>query len=119
MAAKCGYIQDLQCRTYKKLEALGERRPPWPRQIFNPILPNVKVLSLGSERLTPKVLDHYLHYGYAIAIIFGFAHLHILEYPDHQQNFISSSLHYPKLLHKISSQSVHNFVSNVVHIQTD
>ena len=30
-----------------KLEALGERRPPWPRQIITPILPNVKVLSLG------------------------------------------------------------------------
>ena len=45
-----------------QLEALGERRPPWPRQIITPILPNVKVLSLGSERLTPKVLDHYLHH---------------------------------------------------------
>ena len=45
-----------------KLEALRERRPPWPRQIISPILPNVKVLSLGSERLTPKVLDHYLRH---------------------------------------------------------
>ena len=61
-----------------KLEALRERRPPWPRQIITPILPTVKVLSLGGERLPPppqkkkkkkkkrkkekKVLDHYLHH---------------------------------------------------------
>ena len=48
-----------------------------------------------------------------------FAHLLILQYPDHHQNFISSSLHYSGPLHKISSQSVHNFLSNVVHRQTD
>ena len=34
-----------------KLEALRERRPPWPRQIITPILPNVKMLSLGGDRL--------------------------------------------------------------------
>ena len=28
-----------------------------------PYCPNVKVLSLGSERLTPKVLDQYLHHN--------------------------------------------------------
>ena len=48
-----------------------------------------------------------------------FTHLLILEYPDHYQNLISSSLYYPGPLHKISSQSVHNFLSNVVHKQTD
>ena len=48
-----------------------------------------------------------------------FAHLLILEYPDHHQNLISSSLYYPGPLHKISSQSVYNFLSNVVHRQTD
>ena len=58
--------------------------------------------------------------GYAttITVVF-FAHLLILEYPDHHQNLISSSLYYPRPLHKISSQSVHNFLSNVVHRQTD
>ena len=35
----------------EKLEALRERRPPWPRQIITPILPTVKMLSLGGERL--------------------------------------------------------------------
>ena len=34
-----------------ELEALRERRPPWPRQIITPILPTVKMLSLGCERL--------------------------------------------------------------------
>ena len=108
-----------------KLEALRERRPPWPWQIITPILPTVKMLSLGGERLPPPkkkkkkfwlitcttiwVCNHY--YGV-------FAHLLIL-YPDHHQNLISSSLYYPRPLHKISSQSVHNFLSNVVHRQTD
>ena len=36
---------------YSKLEALRERRPPWPRQIITVILPTVKMLSLGCERL--------------------------------------------------------------------
>ena len=48
-----------------------------------------------------------------------FAHLLILQYPDHHQNLISSSLYYSGPVHKISSQSVHNFLSNVVHRQTD
>ena len=47
------------------------------------------------------------------------AHLLILEYPDHHQNLISSSLYFPGPLHKISSQSVHNILSNVVHRQID
>ena len=34
-----------------QLEALRERRPPWPRQIITPILSTVKMLSLGCERL--------------------------------------------------------------------
>ena len=34
-----------------ELEALRERRPPWPRQIITPILSTVKMLSLGCERL--------------------------------------------------------------------
>ena len=43
----------------------------------------------------------------------------ILQYPDHHQNLISSSLYYSGPVHKISSQSVHNFLSNVVHRQTN
>ena len=38
-----------------------------------------------------------------------FAYLLILEYPGHHQNLLSSSLYYPGPLHKIVSQSVHNF----------
>ena len=37
--------------TLCKLEALRERRPPWPRQIITPILSTAKMLSLGCERL--------------------------------------------------------------------
>ena len=77
-----------------------------------------------------KVLGHYLHHDLGIITCtmiwvchhyygFFFAHLLILEYPDHHQNVISSSLYYPGPLHKISSQSVHNFLSNVVHRQTN
>ena len=47
-----------------------------------------------------------------------FAHLLILAYSDHHQNLIRSSLYYPGPLHKISLQSVHNFLSDVVHRQT-
>ena len=105
----------------EKLDALGERRPPWLRQISTPIFPNVIMLSLGGERLALKVLDHYLHHdlGMLPLIWCFFAHLLILEYPNHHQNLISSSLYYPGPLHKISSQSVYNFFSNVVHRQTD
>ena len=114
-----------------QLEALRERRPPWPRQIITPILFTVKMLSLGCERLpTPlkkkkkkkkKVLDHYLHHDLGMLPLLRcfFAHLLILQYPDHHQNLISSYLYYSGPVHKISSQSVHNFLSNVVHRQTD
>ena len=43
----------------------------------------------------------------------------IVEYPDHHQSLINSLLYYLGPLRKISSQSVHNFQSNVVHRQTD
>ena len=90
------------------------------------------MLSLGGERL-PRPFPPYPpqkkkwfgslpapRSGYATTIImFLFAHLLILEYPDHHQNLISSSLYYPGPRPKISSQSVHNFVSNVVHKQTN
>ena len=89
------------------------------------------MLSLGCERLpTPlkkkkkkkkKVLDHYLHHDLGMLPLLRcfFAHLLILQYPDHHQNLISSSLYYSGPVHKISSQSVHNFLSNVVHRQTN
>ena len=51
--------------------------------------------------------------------MFFFSHLLILKYSDHHQNLISSFLYYPRPLHKISSQSVYNFLSNVVHRQTN
>ena len=113
-----------------KLEALRERRLPWPRQIIIPILLTVKMLSLGGERLPPpplpppqkkKKLDHYLHHDLGMPpLLWCFsAHLLILEYPDHHQNVISSSLYYPGPLHKISSQSIHNFLRDVVYRQTD
>ena len=86
------------------------------------------MLSLGCERLpTPlkkkkkKALDHYLHHDLSVLPLLRccFAHLLILQYPYHHQNLISSSLYYSGPIHKISSQSVHNFVSNVVHRQTN
>ena len=38
-----------------QLEALREHRPPWPRQIITLILPTVKMLSLGCERLQTPI----------------------------------------------------------------
>ena len=55
----------------------------------------------------------YHYYGVFVA------HLLILQYPDHHQNLLSFSLYYSGPIHKISSQSVHNVLSNVVHRQTD
>ena len=52
----------IKVKKQTELEALEELRPPWPRQIITLIFPNVKMLSFFSERLTPKVLDHYLHH---------------------------------------------------------
>ena len=109
---------------------------------YSHILPIVKMLSLGCERLPPspylkkkrkkkkkkkkkelwiKVLDHYLHHDLGMLPLLWcfFAHLLILQYPDHHQNLIGSSLYYSGSLHKISSQSIHNFFSNVVHRQTN
>ena len=104
---------------------------------ITPILPTVKMLSLGGERLPPpppvpppppKIknkkngLDHYLHHDLGMPPLLWrvfFAHLLILEYLDHHQNLIMSLLYYPGPLHKISPQSIHNFLSNVVHRQTD
>ena len=48
-----------------------------------------------------------------------FAHLLILEYLDHHQNVISSFLYDLGPLNKISSQSIHNFLSNFVHKQAN
>ena len=58
-----------------------------------------------------KVLDHYVHHdlGMLPLLWWFFAHLLILQYPDHHQNLISSSLYYSGPLHKISSQSIHNY----------
>ena len=85
------------------------------------------MLSLGGERLPntnknkKKVSGNYLHHDLGMLQLLWcfFAHLLILEYPDHHKNLISSSLYYPEPLHKISSQSVYNFLSNVVHKQTN
>ena len=58
--------------------------------------------------------------GYATTIMVFFVHLLIFVYPNHHQNLISSPLYYPGPLHKISSQSVHNFwVMLSIDKQTD
>ena len=115
--------------TDNQLEALRERRPPWPRHIITPILPTVKMLSLGGERLPPtkKKTKSFgslpaprSRYATTVMVVFrSFTHLLILEYPDHHQTLINASLYYSGPLHKMSSQSVHNLLSNVVHRQTD
>ena len=48
-----------------------------------------------------------------------FAHLLILDDQDHHTNLISSSLYDLGPLHKVTSQSIYNFLSNVVHKRTD
>ena len=90
------------------------------------------MLSLGCERLpTPlkkkkkkkKKSSGSLpasRSGYATTItVFFCSFTHILQYLDHHQNLISSCLYYSGPVHKISSQSVHNFLRNDVHRQTN
>ena len=82
------------------------------------------LLSLGGERLrkaNPKGFGSLPapRSGYATTIMVFFAHLLLLEYPDHRQNSISSSLYHPGPLHKISFQSIQNVLSNGVHRQAD
>ena len=78
-------------------------------------------LKKKKKKKKKKVLDHYLYHDLGMLPLLRcfFAHLLILQYPDHHQNLISSSLYYSGPVHKISSQSVHNFLSNVVHSQTN
>ena len=77
--------------------------PPPP-----PPPPNLKKKKFGS---LPAPRSGYI----PLLCMFCFAHLLILEYSDHHQNLISSSLYYPGPRPEISSQSVHNFLSNVVN----
>ena len=123
------------CWRWKKaciqLEALRERRPPWPRQIITLILlyiahcKNVEPWLWKTTHPAKKkkkkfwiitfttIWVCYHYYGVFLLILL------ILQYPDHHQNLISSSLYYSRPVHKMSSQSVHNFLSNVVHRQTN
>ena len=92
-------------------------------------MPTVKMLSLGGERLTTlkkkkkKKKKFWIITCTTIWLCYHydsiFSHLLILEYSDHHQNLISSSLYYPVPFHRISLQSVYNFLSDVVHRQTD
>ena len=77
--------------------------------------------SKKKKKKKKKVLDHYLHHdlGMLLLLWWFFAHLLILQYPDHHQNLISSSLYHSGPAHKISSQSVYNVLSYVVHRQTN
>ena len=87
------------------------------------------MLSLSGERLTPKGLDHYLHNDMIMLQIllcfWSFTHLRRPRWPPKfNQFFIVLPRTPPTPLphahtHKISSQSMHNFVSSVVHKQTD
>ena len=86
---------------------------PWCERLPTPLK--------KKKKKKKKVLDHYLHHDLGMLPLLQcfFAHLLILQYPDHHQNLISSYLYYSGPVHKISSQSVHNFLSNVVHRQTN
>ena len=90
----------------------GERLPPYHPPPPHPPPPTKKKKKFWIITCTTIWVCHHYYGAF-------FAHLLILEYPDHHQNLISSSWYYPGPLHTISSQSVHNVLSDVVHRQTD
>ena len=123
------------CWRWKKaciqLEALWERRPPWLRQIITLILllyiAHCKNVEPWLWKTTPppppppkkkKVLDHYLHHDMGMLPLLQcfFAHLLILQYPDHHQNLISSSLYYSRPVHKFHPNP---FITFWVMLSTD
>ena len=80
---------------------------------YSHIAHRVKMLNPGGERLTPKGFGSLLapQSGYATDIMVfscSFSHLRIPRSPPKFHN--NSLLYYPGPLHKISSQSVHNFL---------
>ena len=104
-----------------QLEALGERRHSLAEADHYSNISQCNNVEPWWWKANPKGFGSLPapRFGYATTIMVYFAHLLILKYPDHHQNVISSSLYYPGPLHKISSQSVHNLLSDVVHRQTD
>ena len=56
---------------------------------YSLIFPNVIMLSLGGERLTPKVSDHYLHHDLGILLLLwcSFTHLRIPRSPPKFNQF--------------------------------
>ena len=105
----CPTQTDLQLRTWNRRHSYDNSydntvtkttrstwRPPWPRQIITPIFPNVIMLSLGGERLPERfwIITCTHDLGMLPLLWYFFAHLLILEHPNHHQNLISSSLYY-------------------------
>ena len=86
-----------------KLEALRERRPPWPRQIITPILLTIKNIEPWWWKTTPpppppthtqrkRVLDHYLHHDLGMlpllcCLFCSFTHLRIPRSPPKFNQF--------------------------------
>ena len=82
------------------------------RRLPPPAPPNIKNNKKGSGSLpAPRS-------GYATIFKVCFLLIYSSYNTQIDRNVISSSLYYSGPRHKISSQSVHNFLSNVVHRQT-
>ena len=83
--------------SHLQLEALRECRPPWPRQIITPILPTVKRLSLGGERLPPKnnnnnkvlIITCTTIWVCNPVFFFSFTHLRIPKSPPKFNQFVT------------------------------
>ena len=62
---------------------------------------NVELWLWKTTHPPKKVLDHYLHHDLGMLPLLWcfFAHLLILQYPDHHQNLISSYLYYSGPVH--------------------
>ena len=81
-----------------KLESLGRHRCPWPRQIIDySHIAQCKNVEPWWWKANPKGFGSLPapQPGYATTIMVFMAHLLIIDYSDHRQNLISSSLYNP------------------------
>ena len=107
--------------------------PPWPRQLITPILLGFLIrkgcmviqITPNIQSIVPCIiadLSWNFHQNPIIICLKQWLDFKLGSQhgdPDHNENEITCSFYHLGPLHKISSQSFHNFLSNIAKGQTD